>query len=245
MQKSRLMLEIERKIGENIENYLSRICKNGWKSANIGKELGIHKATLCRWVVKLGLEKENKIPSREELNYFYNVIRKPVREAAREIGVDKRTYYRWLENAGIERRHDSEAYLPSGFSVPCKEDLVRHLSEKTNSETAAIYGVNPHTLRTWKQKAGLYKFRKSRYGDLSLRTQLLSILVNDSGKEIEELKYEDFKNVRQANGKTYRSLLNWYLSRNAHLFSIAKIEFIKDYKINGEKSISKLSLESS
>ena len=237
MKKTPLMLRVEGLIGESIEIFLPKIFENGWKSSyDLSLQLNIHRATLGRWLKKLGLEKENKRPSREELDYSYNVARKPVRKSAREIGVNPKTYYRWLEDACIERRQDSEAYLPKGFTRPSRDELERLLAEKTGIEAAVIYGINPRTLRTWKQKAGIYKFRGGKYDNLSLRVEMLSALCRDSGKKIEELNSEYFKNIKQPNGKSYRGLLNWYLVRFAHIFPVAKISMINDYKINSKKS---------
>ena len=222
------MLKVEKIVGEPLENYLPKIYNNDKKSADYSViNLGIHRVTLCRWAKKFGLEKETKRPSRKELDYSYNFLRKPVRQAAREIGVNTRTYYRWLEDANIERRLESEAYLPEGVIRPPREELSMLLTRKSNIEVASIYGINPHTLRTWKQKEGIHKFRKSKYYNLSLRILMLKKLVESSYKNIEELSLEDFGKVKQPDGKSFRGLINWYLSRYAHIFSIAKIEFIK------------------
>ncbi len=64
---------------------------------------------------------------------------------------------------------------------------------------------------------------------------MLSALCRDSGKNIKELNSEYFKNMKQANGKSYRGLLNWYLARFANIFPVAKISMINDCKINSRK----------
>src|SRR3989338_808532 len=220
MRKTPLMLEVEKKVGQKLEDFLQRIFENG--SIELRQSLGVHRSTLCRWCIKFGFEKRIKRPSREVLNYSYNVLRKSVRKSASELEVNRRTYYRWLESAGIERRQGSGTYLSNGAIPYSKEDLEKSLAQRTNAETATLYGIDTHTLRTWKQKHGIFIFRKSKYDKLSLRVAMLYKLVHDSDKEVEKLSSLDFKRFKQPDGRSYRGVLNWYLNRYAHLYPIAK-----------------------
>lgn len=258
MQKTLLMIESEKKIGKSLEIYLTYMYKKEKQTTSIlAQRLNVHRATVGRWLAKLGiktrsgfayyLKKSVEIPSKKELDCNYNILRRPVKECAKEKGVHTRTYYRWLENAGIERRYGSEAHLPPGITRPSREELEELTANKTDVEASAIYGVDTHTFRTWKKREGIYKFRKSKYDDLSLRLNMLRTLIKDGGKTIEELTSVDFGNVKQSNGRSYRGLINWYLARWACLYPIAKMEFIKDYNnLNGKvfRPTAKLSLES-
>ena len=254
MNKSPLMLEAEKKIGENLEFFLPREYGDKWKSSvHLGRLLRIHPSSIRRWLIKLGVDLHNnedylsrriKRPSNSVLKYYYHT-RKPIEEAAKERGVHKRTFYRWIERTGIEMRHGSEAHLKDGAFHPSNKKLAYLLSSYSNKKVIEICGVDWHTLRTWKHKAGLHKFRKSRYDSVKLRRQYISDLFEESRKDLERIRYDDFRIYKKEDGKSYRGLLDWYISHHCCNFNSAKKYMIQDYSINGKKSTSKLSLESS
>ncbi len=58
MNKTLLMLRVEGVIGESIEIFMPKLFVNGLKSTyDLSLQLGVHRATLGRWLKKLGLEK--------------------------------------------------------------------------------------------------------------------------------------------------------------------------------------------
>lgn len=255
MNKSAKMLCAEKKIGEDLEIYLSRRYLEEWESTSyLAKRLGVHRATVGRWLNKLGIELRSledyflkrikRRPPKGTLGYYYNHSRKPVEEIAKERGVNKKTVYRWMDYNDLPRRKGSDIYLKEGFKKPRKEELAYFLSKMSQKDIASKYCVDPRTVRTWKQKALLHKPRKSKY-DLPLeRKKALDSVLDIIKKEPENLVCGDFTRVKQPNGRSYRGILDWYMSHHGYNFSRAKEHFINEF-YNGDSNPSKLSLESS
>ncbi len=183
MRKTELMLKVEKKIGEKLEGYLPRKYCSEWKSSIcLGEELGVNSMTMRRWLVKFGItlrdgfdyiKRRVRKPPKGAIIYYYNFLRKPVKESARERGVCPKTFYRWMDEYGIERRHGSEVFFNNDFVKPSKRRLENLLSSHYNKEIARMFKINPRTLRTWKMKLGLHRPRKSRYDIKSLRKKML------------------------------------------------------------------------
>ena len=212
MNKSRLMLNVEKKIGEQLETIFARDYVNEWKSSvYLGRLFGIPPSSARRWLTKLGfhlrssedyLRRKIKRPSNSALKYYYHK-RKPIPEAAKERGVHTRTFYRWLEKAGIEMRHGSEARLKNGAFRPSNKKLAHMLSSYSNKKVAEICGVNERTLRTWKCEAGLHKFRKSGYDSIESRKRYIKYLLKLSGRNLESIRYDDFRIYRNGDGTSF------------------------------------------
>jgi len=250
MNKTPLILRVEEKIGEQIETFLPKMYKVEWKSSNyLGKMFGVNSTTVLRWLVKLGvklrkgpedyLEKRIKKPPVGALKYYYEFARKPVAEIAKERGVFPKTFYRWLDREGIERRKGSEIYLRPGIKKPSIKKLTRLFDKYSQLKIAQMYGVNPLTIRRWKQKAGLYKFRKSKYDNTTMRIKHLSDLVEKSEKDFRRLRYNDFQEFKQSNGNSYRGLLNWYISHYNCEFNEVKKYMKRDFSGYDNKDIEK------
>ena len=230
------MQKVEKKIGEKLERYLPRMYSGEWKSSiYLGGELGVNSMTVRRWLVKFGItlrdgfdytKRRVRKPSRGAIVYYYNFLRKPVKEAARERGVCPKTFYRWMDKLGIERRHGSEIFYDNDFIKPSKSELENLLSRMSNKEVASRFRINPRTLRTWKQKLGLHKPRKSKYDYKSLRKKMLDSLLEQTKKEPRNLVADDFKEL-YLNVRSYRGLLNWYISH----FSYGRFYQIKEHFI--------------
>ncbi len=242
---------------EDIDSFLLREYSENWKSTiYLARIVGVHRSTISRKLIKLGvklrdtreyLDERIRKPSNSALRYYYH-MHKPVSDVARERGVCAKTVYRWMDKAGIERRKGSDCYLNNGTSRPSDEKLARLLMENSQGFIAKIYGVNPHTIRKWKWQAGLHKFRKSKYDDIKTRKDALLCFLDYSGKNLNELRLDDFRQVRQRNRKSYRGLLNWYISHYNCRFGKAK-EYMEADLYGKNRLIvpnsSKLSLESS
>ncbi|MEK6843831.1 MAG: hypothetical protein AABX83_00220 [Nanoarchaeota archaeon] len=251
MNRSPLMLGVERKIGENIESFLTEAYVNEWKSSlYIGRKLKVHPATIRRWLMKSGVNLRNtkdylsrriKKPLNNTLKYYYHV-RKPVSEIASERKVCAKTVYRWMESADIERRKGSNAYLDNGFTRPSNKELEVLLSQKNKKEISSIYDINPHTLRRWIQQAGLHQFKKSRYDSKNLRRNMVKDLLERLEKDFSQLRYEDFS-TKKEDGNSYRGLLNWYIAHHRCRFSGVKRQMKEDYSENDKMSNSILPSE--
>ncbi len=233
MNKSAKMLSAEKRIGEDLEIYLPMRYLEEWKSTSyLAGILGVHRATAGRWLNKLGIEvrsledyfikRVKGRPPKGTLEYYYNYSRKPVREIAEERGVNKKTVYRWMDYNGLPRRKGSNIYLKSGLEKPGKQELAYLLSRMSQKDIASKYSVNPRTVRTWKQKVLLHKPRKSKY-DLQLeRKNALDNVLKIINKEPENLVCDDFTHAKQPNGRSYRGILDWYMSHYGYNFSGAK-----------------------
>lgn len=240
MHKTKLMLKAENVVGEKLEIYLPRIyCDEHKSSVYLGEVLGIHSMTVRRWLAGLGInlrdtfdypKRRIKKPPKGALTYYYNFLRKPVKEIARERGVCPKTIYRWMNEYRIERRHGSEAYLKNGITRPSKSRLENLLSRMSANAVSSMFRINPRTLRTWRQKSGLYKPRKSRYDNKNLRKKMLDSLLKQTEKKPQELSSIDFAKLRYNDKTSYRGLLDWYSSHFAYGgFYQIKEHFIKEF----------------
>ena len=255
MNKSVKMLCAEKKIGKNLETYLSMRYSEEWKSTSyLAEMLGVHRATVGRWLNKLGIElrsledyflkRVKRRPPKGTLDYYYNHERKPVEEIAKERGVNKKTVYRWMDYNGLPRRKGSDIYLKEGLEKPKKEELAYLLSKMSQKDVASKYCVDSRTVRTWKQKALLHKPRKSRY-DLQLeRKKDLDNVIKITKKEPENLVCDDFIRAKQLNGRSYRGILDWYMTHYGYNFSRTKEHFLNEF-YNSDSNPSRLYLESS
>ncbi len=236
MQKTPLMLEVEKRIGEKLESYLPRMYSEEWKSSiYLGGELEVNSMTVRRWLVKFGItlrdgfdytKRRVRKPPKGAIIYYYNLLRKPVKEVAKERGVCPKTFYRWMDKLGVERRHGSETFFDNDFVKPSKQELENLLCKHSNKEVASRFRINPRTLRTWKQKLGLHKSRKSKYDYKSLRKKMLDSLLEQIRKEPRDLIADDFKEL-YLNGRSYRGLLDWYISH----FGYGRFYQIKEHFI--------------
>ena len=160
MKKTEKILEIEKKIGEPIENYLKREYEVNRKyTTQIAKYIGTSNSTICRWMKKLKIKTRGILetrfqkgfvkPTKEELNRWYNEERRNTIEIGKELGISAPTISRWMGEYGIKRRDNSESNLPRReFSKPSKKEMEGwYLNEhKGMSEIAKKLGVSTPTV---------------------------------------------------------------------------------------------------
>lgn len=245
MKKSILMLKVEKRIGDKLENVFTRDYINNWKSPiYLGRIFSIHPATVRRWLPKLGfhtrdnndyLSRRIKKPSKSVLKYYYHT-RRPISKTAKERGVHTRTFYRWLERANIERRHGTEAHLKNDAFRPSNDYLKEMLAFYSDKKVAELCGINTHTLKIWKRRAGIYEPRGSKFDSLEFRRECIDDLIIKSCRNINDIRYNDFRIYKNADGNSFRGLLNWYIYTYNCNFRKLK-EYIKsDYPKNGSSN---------
>ncbi len=219
MEKTKLMLEVENKIGEELDTYLPRRYNHENLSSDIiAEKLDVHPITVRRWLRKLEIPIRNAYArtnrlSSYELSMNYNYIRKPMRELAEEYGVNVKTCYRWLEYEGIERRHGSDAHLPVGIKRPNKNELARTYEKYNYSilRTAQFYNISGHTARKWLREEDLFIQsikRESIYDDINIRKKALDKVKSKTQKE--KIRVCDFRKTKKKDKKSYYGLLQWY-----------------------------------
>lgn len=243
MEKTRLMLKIENKINEKIEDYLLRRYNHeNMSGKKLARDLNLGENTIYSWLKSFDIPRRtledyivasSKRPPKGVLKHYYERMGKSVREVSEEREVDLRTIYRWMQEEGVERRHGTNAYLKKGIEKPSRKKLgILYIENKLSREKIAKrYGVHPETVGTWLIKAELNKKNKSIYDNEKLRKRFLDELLSITNKSPNELSQRDFKNNKRENGRSYYGILTWYLSRYGHSFSKAKERFIKEFYI--------------
>lgn len=225
------MRKVEAKIGENIIDYLINKYTLRFVSSNIiARNLDIDPSTAVRWLHRFGVEVRNpdfyflkraKRLSREELYSLYHVEGRTVNEIADIAQVDVKTIYRAMDRYGIERKNGKEKSSNS--------ELFELLQRMSNNNIALRYKVDPRTVRTWKQRAFLHSPKKSKYDPKSERRKALDDILEMTGKNPEELVGDDFARVKKEDGRSYRGVLDWYMSHYGYNFTEAKEHFIKEF----------------
>lgn len=239
MKKTKHMLDIEKRIGEPLNIYLYRMYEEKWKSSSyLGRKLRVNPTTIRRWLPKFGIEIRKREdydsrritrPFKEELDNDYNIKKRKVSEKAKEIGVCEKTIYRWMERDGIKRRNRSEFFSSNGVSKPSGEELEDILEKKSQQDAAKELGVDIFIIRRLRKKEGVFQFRKSKYDSLDARRELLGMMLDDINKDLKDLRTRDFRKAKRLNGKSYRGLLDWYLSHFRYIFTKAKENMVKDF----------------
>ncbi len=160
MEKTRRMLEIEKRIGEDLESFLRKTYVKKYQSTTkIASKVGVDISTICGWLIRYNIPirtlsetklKGKKKPSKEELERWYIKENKNTYEIADMIGVSDTCIGKWLKEYNILTRTTSEAML-KGKKKPSKEELKRlYLKEnKTTIEIADILKVTNSTIGNW------------------------------------------------------------------------------------------------
>jgi transposase-like protein len=144
MKKTEKILEIEKRIGEPIENYLKREYSGNRRSTvQIGKKLGVSNVGISRWMRKYNLPirslSESHLlkgftkPTKEELNKLYNEERKSTIQIGRKLGITDNTIRRWMRKYNLPIRRTLKNELPKGFTKPTKEELNRLYHDERKS----------------------------------------------------------------------------------------------------------------
>lgn len=165
VRKTKLMLEVERKIGKDLEAYLKEEYET--KSA---KEIGRNLGTSITFILKLldlysidrislserKLPKGVMKPKKEELDRLYNQEKKSIPFIANQLGAGVTTIARWLKNDGIETRKGTYSQLPDVIK-PSKEKLeIMYLQQRmSTSEIAKEVGAGEGAVQSWLKRYGI------------------------------------------------------------------------------------------
>jgi transposase-like protein len=137
MKKTKKILEIERRMGEDLGDYLRReYIKKGKDISYINNKLKVARGTVWRWLKKYNisirsiseanLPKGFVKPTKEELEYWYYEEGKSMSKIATELGVVSTTFVMNLMGEhGIKRRTSAEHFLFKGFVKPTRKELKR------------------------------------------------------------------------------------------------------------------------
>ncbi len=241
MEKTPLILKIERKIGGKIEDYLLRKYNHEHISGKkLARDLKIGENTIYSWLRLFNIPIRTledyivtspKRPPKGVLRYYYEFLRKPIETTAEEREVNPRTIYKWMQEEGVERLHGTNSHLKKGMIKPSKKKLGILYNENkfSREEIASRYNVHPETIGIWLRKARFSRLYPSIYDNKRTRKKKLDELLSITKKSPNDLSQRDFKNNKQENRRSYQGILAWYISRFGYNFSKAKEHFIKEF----------------
>jgi transposase-like protein len=176
-KKTKKMLEIEKIVGEPIEEYLRREYIGNKKSTvEIGKILGMPPRNVNTWLKKFEIPTRSSSeayfikynmdfekPSDEQLLKWYIDEKMSSKEIAEIVGVHYASVVNWLKKANIERRTASEAKILSNTKrETCKwkkeisgdELYMMYVDKKmSTNEIGEILSVNGSTVLNWLKDA--------------------------------------------------------------------------------------------
>lgn len=138
MEKTPRMTEVEKRIGEPIEDFLRREYAQNKRSLHtIAHELGIGSQTVLEWMKIFNINTRNvseaqtiiqskkNRPSKEELYKLYVVDGLTASEIGKKLGVHMSTVARWIRKTGLkDRRPSKEKKQRTKKVLPTKNDLV-------------------------------------------------------------------------------------------------------------------------
>lgn len=232
MHKTKLMLIVERQIGEALKDYLMREYKEKRVLARIlAQRLDVNTSTIFRWLSYLEITVNYhppKIPPESALRYQYCYKRMTIDQVAESRNVSDKRVTKWLNYYEIERRSYRDYFL-NGVKVPSSEELKEQIRSMQIKDAARQFGIHPETYSNWLKRARLNIQRKSKYDSRRNRKRDLDDIIRKTGKQPEEISILDFRNQKQENGHSYRGLLYWYLSRFGFNFIEAKEHFINEF----------------
>ncbi len=162
MKKSLRILDIEKKIGESLKEYLVRqYWENHKSTTQIGLELEINPGTVGKWFKKYSIEARNPseaklpgdfiVPSKETLERLYVTERKTTSYLAKQFQVSHTTISGWLSKNNITIRNPTEAHLRKGLKKPSKSELRRLYIEEhlSTNKIADQVGVSSFSVCKW------------------------------------------------------------------------------------------------
>lgn len=183
MSKTKLMRQIEERIGEKLDGYLKREYATNQRAAyDIADELEIGKTTIDLWLTRFDIpirgrwpnwKRKSKSPqivkaekkAREPLNEFlkreYEEKKRPATELSDFFGVHQATLYGWLGRFDIAIRDKSEAQslakLPRGFEKPNKKKLrTWYITDReSTNQIGERLGVAGKTVSRWIKDYGI------------------------------------------------------------------------------------------
>jgi transposase len=201
MKKTKLMLEIEARFGEDLGDLLRRnYLTERMNPSKIGEELGASGCSIEKWLKKYEIKTRNiseaKLPAgvvkpgKEELERMYNQM--STVEIAEKLGTSNTTVGKWLKKYGIKIRNNSESQLPAGFVKPAKEELeTLYLKQmKSIDEIAEKFGMSGITISGWLKR---YEIKTRNISEAKLPAGVVK-----PGKEELERMYNQMSTVEIA-----------------------------------------------
>ena len=256
MKKTEKILEIEKRIGEPIENYLKREYSGNRRSTvQIGKKLGVSNVGISRWMRKYNLPirslSESHLlkgftkPTKEELNKLYNEERKSTIQIGRKLGITDNTIRRWMRKYNLPIRSLSESRLPKDFIKPTKEELNRlyHNEGKSTVEIGKKLGIDNGRIGRWIKE---YKIKLRNNSEAHLPKDF----IKPTKEELNRLYYDEGKSTDKIGknlGVSSSTIISWMKKydipiRNANITSKQFINLLKKDKTARNLAFGALSL---
>ena len=163
MKKTCKMLEVEKRFGEPLEEFLYREYVVTRRSTpRIGLQIGIHSSNVGHWLGYFKIQRRNiseaklpvgiKRPTKKQLERWYLEKGNTTVQIAQKLGVGENTVNRWLKYHEIPIRDNSEARLPEGIKKPTAEELMQWyvVERKSTIKIAKQLGdIEASTVRDW------------------------------------------------------------------------------------------------
>jgi len=228
MNKTKKMLEVEERIGEDLGEYLRREYVGKLRFASdVATDLGIDQNIMKKWLVRLGINirtrsESNSLKSRLNgktkkmlevearigelievyLRREYGDRHRSVLELEEELGVSHLAVYNWLDEFKIKKRTVSEALLPKGFVKPSEKRLrYLYLNEgKTPKEIADEFGTSDSTIRNLLDEYGI-----SRRSILEAKRLQAKRMEGKKSKRMLEIEERIGEDLGEYLGREYES----------------------------------------
>jgi transposase len=165
VKKTRNMLELEQRLGEDLGVYLSREYEEKRKSPErIGEDIGAGTNSVIKWIKKYNITTRNILesklplgfiePTREEIYHKYCIERKSAIKIGEELGVTSTWVYSRLKKYKIKRRDSTMSHLSLEVKIPTRGRLYALYWEdfKDTYQIAEELGVSSSTVSRWLKK---------------------------------------------------------------------------------------------
>jgi transposase len=159
MRRTKLLLSLEAKIGEHLDNYLKKeYVEKRLSGTTIGKNLGVNSRNVYYWLKIFNIGTRNRTenylqpgvvkPNRDELNELYINQRRSTLDIAKKFEVNITTALNWLKKARIPIRKGFESRLSNSFVKLGKSELkdLYMTRRKTAGYIAEMFGVSVPTV---------------------------------------------------------------------------------------------------
>ena len=228
MEKTKLMLEVEGRIGEPLETFLGREY-NASRTMNsmddVSARLGISYATVYLWLGRFGYHVRTRSevnlplgfvkPTREQLERWYWEEELSPSEILRyKLGgkVSLRAVKDWFKYYSIKMRTKSEAQILLNKKVDGVAAKLQMQYETVNLQyDQADVETQPYkdNIATSFRSAEPVKNNGRNYDDIEYRRQVANRLLKEKRKTPDRIYTRDF-----IGGRAYSGLLNWYVKNH-------------------------------
>lgn len=206
-RKSKIMLEVESKIGEPIEFYLKReYLDNRRSTVDISKELQINWGSVGLWLGKFGikrrstseqlLRKGTRKPSKKQLEMWYMEQRLSPNKIKEKINVSWPTIIKWIREYEIPTRDLSESKMSKNGRKPTHKELAKlYLGQRIPMhEIAKMYGVTMASIRNWCDDYGIKRRSNSE-------SQLPNNFKKPTKKQLERMYVKEQLSLKEIGNK--------------------------------------------